>query len=342
MSVRPHRTKHKRYSGETWWTVDVGRDEGRQLISFEGTYVEAKELENEYSADSSEAIGPSAPIKDFVIPFLEWYENEVAARTLKDMNDTIDLYIIEHFGKLRPSQLTHKVINNFKTALLEDGLKPITINKHLNYLSSMLKWAANNVEGCQGLKVDIKRFPKKKTTSPQVVPLNKRQVDAIYKHIQPHFRLLFMLMADQGLRVHEAVKVEAADVDEENELIHVIGKGNRPRQVPYLSNRFADELQRVLEKTLDGYLIINPKTERPYVTILKELERARIKAGIKRAVNHHLLRHSFATHCAERGMNPHALQKILGHASIETTNKIYTNVSKDFVGDEARRLRGLK
>ena len=45
---------------------------------------------------------------------------------------------------------------------------------------------------------------------------------------------------------------------------------------------------------------------------------------------------------AENGMNPHALQRILGHSSIETTNKIYTNVSRDFVGDEARRLRDKK
>jgi integrase len=342
MSVRPYPTK-KKEPGEVWWIIDIGKGQNRQRIPFEGSFADAKQLEFDLRPNltDEEHLRPTVPIKDFIPPFLDWYRNEVAVSTFEDINDTINLYVVPILGYCLPDQLSGKVINDFKNTLLEKSLKPITINKHLNYLSSILKWAAENIEGCHGMKIDIKRFPKKKTTSEQVLPLTKRQVDAIYKNIQENYRLLFLFMVDQGLRIHEAVKVQVEHIDEENELVHVVGKGSKARQVPYLSDRFVEELDKALEVKLDGYLVVNPKTNKPYVTMWKELERAAKLAGLSRKVNHHLLRHTCATRCAENGMNPHALQKILGHSSIETTNKIYTNVSKDFVGAEAKRLRGI-
>ncbi len=341
MKVYPHPTKHKRYRGKLWWLIDIGSRKDRQRIPYEGSYesavaigqglVQPEEIDQKTSLRTQ--------IKELIVLFLTYYKNEVTPATLGDMNKTINSYIVPYFGLLRPLQVNDTVINEFKNDLLEKGLKPITINKHINYFSSILKWAAANTDACGDMVFNLKRFPKKKTVSPQVVPLTKRQVDAVYNHIQPRFRLLFLLMSDQALRVHEAVKVKVEDVDEANELIHVSGKGNRVRQVPFMSDRFAEELGKVLSVKLDGYLVLNPQTKKPYVTIRKELERAAGKAGLTRHVNHHLLRHSCSTRLAEQNMNPHALQKILGHASIETTNKIYTHVSKDFVGNEARKVR---
>lgn len=336
MSVRQHPTK-----GKGWWVIDTGRGKNRTRYVYNGTYADAVLLEESTRAllkKEKNRVSPDARIKKLILPFLGWYKNEVAATTLEDINDTIDLYLIPHFGNLSPDMLTLDHFNDFKQTLLDRGLKPATINKHLNYFSSLLKWAVAN-DKCKPLGFTIPRFSKKKTAAPPTKPLTRRQLNAVYKNIQPHYRLLFLLMADQGLRQTEAMTLKVEDVDEEYKAIVVRGKGGKIRRVPYLSDRFEDELKKALDERLEGYLVINPKTEKPYATIRTEINRAVVKAGLNRKVNHHLLRHTCATLLAESGMNPHALQRILGHSSIETTNKIYTNVSRDFVGDEAMKIR---
>jgi integrase/recombinase XerD len=342
MSVRPHPTKHRKYKNKIWWVVDLGRGKTRQRLLFEGSFEDAKNYERDLRDENTNAVTTASPkIKDLILPFLAWYKNEAAPRTIKDFRFTIDLYLVPHFGNLRPGQLSIQLFNDFKTTLIEQGLKPTTINKHLNYFSSLLKWAAAH-EHCRELPFRIPRFSKKKTTSKPARPLTQRQLDAIYKHIQPHYKLSFLLMADMGLRQEEALQLKVEDVDEEYKSIIVKGKGSKYRRIPYMSDRFEEELNKTLDNRLEGHLVVNPNTGKPYVTIWKELQRAAKSAGLTRKINHHILRHTFATLAAQGGMNPHALQRILGHASIETTNKIYTNVSLDFVGEEARKYRKNK
>ncbi|RKY10475.1 MAG: hypothetical protein DRP56_00835 [Planctomycetota bacterium] len=337
MSVRPHPTK-----GSGWWQIDTGRGKGRRRGAFRGSFEEAASVEAAMRQRRPEVVQGVAPkIKELFVPFLAWYRNESSPNTIRDIRFSIDLYFAPWFGNLQPAQLNLQLFNQFKASLLEKGLSPATINKHLNYFSSLIKWAVDHGH-CQPFPFNLPRFPKKKTASAPVQPLTQRQVDALYNNIEPRYRLLFLLMADHGLRTDEALNLKVDDINEGNQTIRVRGKGNRYRQVPFMSDRFEDELNQVLGERLDGFLVINEKTGRPYATIWKPLKRAAMAAGITKKINHHLLRHSFATLAAQGGMNPHALQRILGHASMETTNKIYTNVGLDFVGDEGRALRDRK
>ena len=337
MSIRPHPTK-----GSGWWQIDIGRSKDRQRPAFKGSYEEAAIFEASLRQKSPDDVQSSAPkIKELFVPFLKWYKTEAAPRTIQDIRWSIDLYFASWFGNLQPSRLSLSLFNQFKETLLEQGLRPTTINKHLNYFSTMLKWATEQGH-CQQLPFTLPRFPRKKTVSKPKKPLTQRQIDAIYKHLTPDYRLPYLLMADHGLRVAEAFNLKAEDINEANSTFTFLGKGNKYRTVPFMSDRFEEELNKILDKRLEGHLIISKQTKKPQVTMWKPLQKAVKAAGITRDVNHHLLRHSFATLAAQGGMNPHALQRILGHASIETTNKIYTNVSHDFVGDEARKLRKSK
>lgn len=339
MALREHPTKSKKNPG-LHWQVDIYVDGKRIRLSFKGTFTEAQQFEKALLRQRPEKVYTVTPkIKDLITPFLAWYTTEMAASTVKDIKDSINIYFLPYFGKFQPNQLSLGLFSTFKTDLLNKGLTPTTINKHLNYFSSIIKWAIRH-DHCQELSFTIPRFPKKKTVADPKQPLTIEEVDLIYKFIEPQYKILYLLMADHGLRYHEAMKSRIEDVDRKNEVIGVLGKGNKYRRVPIMSDRFVRELDKVKRK--EGFLAINPKTKKKYVTIWKPLKRAAEEAGIEKHVNHHILRHTFASLSAEGGMNAHALQRILGHESIETTNKIYTHISQDFVGLEARRLRKQK
>lgn len=347
MSVRRYYPK-KAKPGEIWWLIDVGRAGSRDQTPFQGSFESAAKIERDLrqAIRGEKAISPSnTRVKDLILPFLAWYATESSPRTVRDIRFSIDLYIVPLLGNYHPLSLNTQIFNDFKVHLLEKGLTPTTINKHLNYFSSMLRFAEQNGY-CPALNLKIPKFPKKRTIpEEETKPLTRRQLNALYTHIRPEYRLLFLLMADHGLRLEEALKLRIEDIDESRRVLSVLGKGNKRRMVPFMSDRFENELEPVMSKRFSGYLTVNPRSRadgeepHPFTTIWKELKRAATLSEIGRKVNHHILRHTFATLAAESGMNPHALQRILGHSSIETTNKIYTNVTRDFVGDEARAMR---
>jgi len=205
----------------------------------------------------------------------------------------------------------------------------------------MLKWAAANGH-CEDLAFQIKGFPAKQTTSPTPMVLTSRQMTKMYECTDPEYKLLFLLMSDMSLCVDEAMKAKAEDVDEYHETIIVIGKGNKERVVPWVSDRFIEELTKTLDERPEGPLTLSRTTGVKLTDPRSFINRAAKKAGITRKINPHLLRHSGLPALAQQGMSSHALQQFAGHASMMTTQKIYIHIRSDFVGDEVRRLRKKK
>jgi len=346
--IYPHPTKNKGLDVVRFWYISIGSGRNQQRVPFEGAFLDACRFKQlAVSALKEEPRVFLAPaLKELFLPFLEWYKNEVSASTLEDCQDTINLYIARHFGGLRPNQLTVDHFEAFKSELLGAGLKPVTINKHLNYFSSMIRWAVKHGH-CKPLGFDLPRFPRKKIVSPPKYPLTVAEVDAILSHIEPGYKLLYLLMVDQGLRLHEALGLPLAAVDLVNQSLHVRGKGNKDRFVPIMSDRIEAALMVQVQARKNEVgkdwqtapLVVNPETGRPYSTAWKPIDRAVNAAGIMRHVNHHILRHTFSTRMAESGMSPYVLQEILGHESIETTRKVYTHINRDHIGQEAKRHR---
>lgn len=141
-----------------------------------------------------------------------------------------------------------------------------------------------------------------------------------------------------GMRVSELINLTVERIDFEEQLIRVIGKGNKERIVPF-GRSAKKSLQRWLN--LRRSLLLSKGAVSPYVFLSKSLKkmtrdavfrllqkRARM-AGI-RSISPHALRHSCATHMIENGADLRAVQEILGHASLSTT-EIYTHVSRDFI-----------
>jgi integrase/recombinase XerD len=139
-----------------------------------------------------------------------------------------------------------------------------------------------------------------------------------------------------GLRVSEVVSLKVSQVNLEAGYLTVVGKGRKERAVPigsFARQRVLDYLQEARPKILAGrlspYLFLT-RTGRRFSRqgFWKRLRLAVRRAGLAGQVSPHTLRHAFATHLVERGADLRAVQMMLGHADISTT-QIYTHVARD-------------
>lgn len=144
---------------------------------------------------------------------------------------------------------------------------------------------------------------------------------------------LLMLMFASGLRASEVVNLTFNQVDFDNRIMKVSGKGNKDRLVPFINSakeamlNYINGLRKDLLKEDTKYIFLNSKgnkmTVRGLEYILEEIE---AKTGLYGKIHPHMLRHSFATKMLNRGADLRTIQELLGHSSIETTS-IYTHVA---------------
>ena len=145
-----------------------------------------------------------------------------------------------------------------------------------------------------------------------------------------------------GLRVSELINLKTTDINSEEGFIKVTGKGNKTRLVP-ISHTALEYINYYVEKMRNhiainnenkDYLFLNRRgrklTRVMIFTIVKQLVEA---AGIDKNVSPHTFRHSFATHLVEGGADLRAVQEMLGHESIQTT-EIYTHLDSSYLRDE--------
>lgn len=142
-----------------------------------------------------------------------------------------------------------------------------------------------------------------------------------------------------GLRVSELVNLKISDLHFDEGYINIIGKGNKQRLVPVSGHaaRLIDHYRREhrvhikIKKNNEDYLFLNkrgtPISRQMVFYIIKDLA---AKAGIRKKLSPHTLRHSFATHLVEGGADLRAVQEMLGHESI-TTTEIYTHLSREYL-----------
>lgn len=142
----------------------------------------------------------------------------------------------------------------------------------------------------------------------------------------PRHRLLLMTVYAAGLRVSEAIALKVSDIDVDRMTIRVEqGKGAKDRYVP-LAARLLEELRAFWKTTPPGFwLFPNRQGTRPIdVTVAqKTYVLAKLRAGIQKQGGIHALRHAFATHLLEAGVDLHTVQRLLGHRQISTTMRYF-------------------
>ena len=154
-------------------------------------------------------------------------------------------------------------------------------------------------------------------------------------------RAIIEVLYGCGLRVSELINLKISDLFFDDGFIRVIGKGNKQRLVPISDytikyiNLYKESIRIHLpiQAGFEDFLFLNRRgknlTRVMIFTIVKELS---IIAGVKKTISPHTFRHSFATHLLKNGADLRAIQLMLGHESI-TTTEIYTHVDQEFIRD---------
>ncbi|MFA6426883.1 MAG: site-specific tyrosine recombinase/integron integrase [Candidatus Magasanikbacteria bacterium] len=171
--------------------------------------------------------------------------------------------------------------------------------------------------------------PKKNKYLPVV--LSKEEVNKMIEvTTNPKHNCIISLLYGTGVRVSELTHIKMCDIDIDRKMLRVFqGKGKKDRLV-VLPRKLLSilEVQAGL-KNKDDFLFTNGRGERlTEATIQKIVSQAAQKAGLRKKVSPHTLRHSFATHLLENGTDIRYIQELLGHAKLQTT-QIYTHVARN-------------
>ncbi len=264
-------------------------------------------------------------------------ERNAAAHTLRAYAQDLEQFTVHLRATLgrepRPHDVDHLAIRSFLASQHRRGLKKVSAARRLSALRTFFSFLCR--EGV------LTANPARLLLAPRVekrvpVPLEEREVNAVLDvpgadDAQLRARALLELLYATGVRCAELVGLDVAQLDFEERTVRVLGKGSKERIVP-----FGRVAARALQAWLPARLRLRPRTAALFVnarggrlsdrsvrTILtREVERTLLA----RHASPHTLRHSFATHLLERGADLRAIQELLGHASLSTTQR-YTHVN---------------
>jgi integrase/recombinase XerD len=228
-----------------------------------------------------------------------------------------------HFDRL-PGQISDDELNEYLTSLAIDKRSPSRSSfKHMVYgLRYYFRLIGENKRAIN--------LPSLKREATLPVILNRSELKALFRapKLLKH-RIILTLIYSAGLRRQEAINLKIPDIDFERKTIHI-------RQSKYLKDRMvplSDLMARGLRKYLGAekpniYLFNGKESDGRYSpeAIGWIMHEALKKAGISKTVNLHSLRHSYATHLIEEGVNIVTVKELLGHADVNTT-MIYLHVA---------------
>lgn len=326
------------------WQIDIYEDgrKGRRIREvFYGTESAANLYERERKTLLGVPVPDTSTIAGIIAPYLEWVKNHQAERTYDDKYWMLNGAILTFFGKLRPGEITKRVIENYKKHRLATiGNKNRTINKELNCLSHMIRWHYDmeNIDAAP-----LPRHKKLPYKRPLPEYLSEDEIKQFIGALSVYHYAFCCCMYYGGMRFHEVAGLRERDIHETHIVIH--GKGNKTRLVP-IGEALRDALIAYYLKSsvisIDGVnndlVFPSPVTGEKIISIRRAIGLAKKRAGIDRRITPHMLRHAFATHLLENGADLRSIQMLLGHSDISTT-QIYTNVAFPHLRATVDRLK---
>lgn len=266
-------------------------------------------------------------------------EKKLSLNTIASYRIDLDHYI-NFFRDKKLIDITKKDISKFIESLKDKGLNEKTINHVIGTVKSFHNYfsthydIANVTENISRLKT-TKTLPKVLSIDEVDILLNINLTSSYdYRN-----KAMLELMYSSGLRVSELLNLALTDIDFENNLVKVFGKGSKERIVPigdYATNalfKYVSEYRNSLIKFPTDILFLNNHGKKISRSgFFKIIEKIAKDKGIEKEISPHTLRHSFATHMLECGADLRSIQELLGHENMSTTS-IYTHVRSDLLRD---------
>jgi integrase/recombinase XerD len=241
-----------------------------------------------------------------------------------------------------PSEITLSDLQQFIKWIGGLGMTPSSQSRIVSGIRSFFKYCLleNILKNDPALLLET---PKLKRKLPDV--LSFEEIESIISAIDlsspegTRNKAILEIMYSCGLRVSEVVGLKISCIFPDLGFIRVIGKGNKERLVPV--GRSALRYTDLYKNQVRNHMVVKPGNEDilflnrrgaglSRVMIFLILKELAVKAGIKKNISPHTFRHSFATHLVEGGANLRAVQEMLGHESI-TTTEIYTHLDREFL-----------
>ena len=271
-------------------------------------------------------------------------ERSLSANTVEAyMRDVTQL---EHFcedqGFESPDEVKTETLKEFVQKIAEIGLSANTQSRMVSGVRSFYKYLL--------LEDKIETDPSNLLETPKIgrkLPetLSQTEVEELINAVDlskpegERNRTILETLYSSGLRVSELVNLKISNIYFNDGFIRIVGKASKERLVPLggmASKRISDYLKLIrvhadIKKGAEDHVFLNRRgASLSRVMIFNIVKQAAVDAGIKKNISPHTLRHSFATHLVEGGADLRAVQDMLGHESI-TTTEIYTHLDRDYL-----------
>ncbi len=286
----------------------------------------------------------AALFRDYLVAELASSQNTVEAYS-RDVSRFADF--LKMRGVESADGVTRGLVASYLRFLMNLGLAPTSISRNISALRTFWSFLVANryvdFDPLEGVEL-----PKVRRKLPEVLSVDEveRLLSAVdvSTPLGLRDRALLEFMYATGARVSETIDAKLADIHPDAGFVRLFGKGSKERLVPiaqealyWVERYIRDGRSRLANARSGGYIFLNRFGRRlSRMGVWKIVRRWSERAGIEKDVHPHTLRHSFATHLLEGGADLRAIQEMLGHESV-TTTQIYTHVSQRHLFEVYRR-----
>lgn len=336
MSVRPYKNKKGEIVPNAY-LINYYQEGGKEVkkVVHDTTQSKAELIELALIRKNVHAPPPHDPtVNECWRDWLQGYARDAEANTITDMTYA-SIRLLPYFGEWHLSRLTLPLFTGYMDKRRADLWRPpiknpdpekvyapgkptskSRINTELKYFSLFITYCVSQ-KYMLPLPFQIpkyKKLPKRITNLPR-----ESEVDKLLSKCHEDARLAVLLYNDCGLRKNEGLALTVENCFLDDDILAVIGKGDKERHVVIKTERLKLALKERIEKVKTGLLMRNAKTGAAYKNLRKSIDAAAERAGIKKNIYNHLFRHNHLTGLHDDGVPVGDIQAQAGHADIKTS-----------------------